>query len=117
MVILAAVIVLGIQHYQAGEIPSGKTAWLVYAGVFVSLFVFYKLLACLLAGRTPGTEWMGLRLLHFDGREPGTRLLLLRLMSSLLSAAPAGAGLLWALADEERLTWHDHMSRTFVSTR
>jgi hypothetical protein len=21
--------------------------------------------------------------------------------------------LLWALADEEKLTWHDHMSKTF----
>ena len=38
-----------------------------------------------------------------------------RLVASILSLAAAGLGLLWALADEEKLTWHDHISRTFVT--
>ena len=29
----------------------------------------------------------------------------------------AGLGLLWSLADEESLTWHDHMSKTFPTIR
>jgi len=28
----------------------------------------------------------------------------------VLSMASAGLGLVWALVDEENLTWHDHIS-------
>jgi hypothetical protein len=37
----------------------------------------------------------------------------LRQMVSLLSLLSAGLGLVWALVDEENLTWHDHISKTF----
>jgi hypothetical protein len=33
--------------------------------------------------------------------------------SGFLSLAAGGLGLLWALVDEETLTWHDHISKTF----
>jgi hypothetical protein len=36
-----------------------------------------------------------------------------RLASGALSFCAAGLGFLWALVDEETLTWHDHISRTF----
>ncbi len=54
---------------------------------------------------------MGLRLLHFDGRPADRRQRLLRLASGCLSLLPLGVGFLWALVDEERLTFHDHISR------
>jgi hypothetical protein len=34
----------------------------------------------------------------------------------LLSIAAAGLGLIWALTDEERLTWHDMATQTFLTT-
>jgi hypothetical protein len=34
-----------------------------------------------------------------------------------VSFIAAGIGLLWALVDEERLTWHDYMSKTFPTPR
>ena len=37
-------------------------------------------------------------------------------VQSLLSACP-GLGLVWALVDEENLTWHDHISKTFPTTQ
>jgi len=30
-----------------------------------------------------------------------------------LSLCSLGLGLVWALVDEESLTWHDHISKTF----
>ena len=38
-------------------------------------------------------------------------------MSMLFSSVFSGIGLLWALADEESLTWQDHMSNTFPTFR
>jgi len=35
----------------------------------------------------------------------------------IVSTLSAGIGLLWALLDEERLTWHDYMSGTFPALR
>jgi uncharacterized RDD family membrane protein YckC len=54
-----------------------------------------------------------LRLLNFDGRPPTREQRMLRLGASFLSVLSAGLGLLWALVDEESLTWHDHISQTF----
>jgi hypothetical protein len=36
-----------------------------------------------------------------------------RALSACLSFCAGGIGLLWALVDEEKLTWHDHISKTF----
>ncbi len=117
IVAIGAAAVLAILFFKAGEIPMTRQALLFYGLVYAGLLGLYRLMSCVLAVHSPGTEWMGLRLLHFDGRAADLRLRLLRLASSLLSLLPAGAGLLWALADEERLTWHDHISKTFVTTR
>ncbi len=62
-----------------------------------------------------GMRWVGLRLLNFDGMQPNRAERLHRVATSLISTAAAGLGLVWALVDEEKLTWHDHMSRTFPS--
>jgi hypothetical protein len=32
----------------------------------------------------------------------------------LLSVLPVGVGIGWSLFDEDRLTWHDRLSRTYL---
>jgi uncharacterized RDD family membrane protein YckC len=54
-----------------------------------------------------------LRILNFDGRPATRQERLARVASAWISAAPAGLGLVWALLDEETLTWHDQISKTF----
>ena len=85
---------------------------LAIAGLIV---IFYRLLFCLGNGDTPGVIWTGLRVINFDGHRPTRQQRLHRLAGSLVSIGAAGLGLLWAAVDEERLTWHDHMSQTFVT--
>ena len=60
-------------------------------------------------------RWAGLRLVNFDCAPPNRGERVHRMVTSCISAAAAGLGLAWALVDEERLTWHDHMSKTFPS--
>ena len=73
----------------------------------------YKLLCANVKGDTPGMRFARLRLVNFDGRIPSRRQRLIRQAASVLSLLALGLGLLWALVDEENLTWHDHISKTF----
>lgn len=79
----------------------------------VVTLTLYRLVWCLSDSDSLGMRWAGLRLLNFDGAEPERAERVRRLITSYISMAAAGLGLLWALVDEERLTWHDHMSKTF----
>lgn len=107
---------LGIHRFWAGELVFDRVGALAYTAVYLLLFAFYKLLAALRSGRSPGLRLLGLRILHFDGRPPNRRQRVLRVFAGFGSVLPAGIGLFWALMDEERLTFHDHISETFITT-
>ena len=66
-------------------------------------------------GRTPGMAWMGLRLVNFYGQKPSATQRAARALGLILSSATLGLGFAWSFADEEKLTWHDRMSRTFLT--
>jgi uncharacterized RDD family membrane protein YckC len=75
--------------------------------------LLYKLLWAFAGCDTIGMRKAGLQLVDFDGNPPSQTRRYLRLFGSMLSFLAAGVGLIWALVDEDRLTWHDHMSSTF----
>jgi hypothetical protein len=50
---------------------------------------------------------------NFDGQTPTRAQRFYRTASGFLSLMAGGIGLLWGLVDEETLTWHDHISKTF----
>jgi uncharacterized RDD family membrane protein YckC len=75
--------------------------------------VLYKLLWTVAGRDTVGMSVAGVRLVDFDGNPPSRERRYQRLLGSFISALAGGIGLIWALVDEDRLTWHDHMSSTF----
>ncbi len=83
------------------------SAYLVYAQYFVLFTVFL--------GVTPGMMLRGLEVLALDGRAPTTRHLVWRSFGYLLSSAAVFLGFLWALWDDDRLTWQDRISQTYVT--
>jgi uncharacterized RDD family membrane protein YckC len=85
--------------------------FLIAVGAVIALF--YRSLWYFGNGDTPGMRFAGLRLVDFDGRPPDREQRGMRQMAGLLSLLAAGLGLVWALVDEEKLTWHDHISKTF----
>jgi uncharacterized RDD family membrane protein YckC len=113
-IVLMALAVFGIIFRLAGGafVLDAKTApiFLAAAG---SVVVFYRVLWCLANGDSAGQRWARLRLVNFDGQRPTRTQRFYRLASGLLSFLAAGIGLLWSLVDEETLTWHDHISKTF----
>jgi uncharacterized RDD family membrane protein YckC len=98
-----------------GETVLNKNTIPLFAGVTAVFGFFYHLLFCIADADTPGMQWTQLRLLNFDGQKPDRDQRAFRLLARCLSLLAGGLGLLWAFVDEEKLTWHDHMSRTFPS--
>ncbi len=97
---------------SGGQFALNKTTLPAFAGMLAITAFLYGLLWALAGGETAGMRWMRLRLLTFDGFRPDLRQRLLRYFGSCLSMCTL-LGLLWSLADEESLTWQDHISSTF----
>lgn len=108
---------IAASYVVSGQIDLRPAALGVYAFAALAAIVLYRLVFCLGEVDTLGLKWTGLRLLDFDGHRPERRARLFRIAGGFVSLLSAGMGLAWALFDEERLTWHDHMTETFPSPR
>ncbi len=117
LILIACGIFVLVQYFGPWQvIPSAQV--LPYYAASSGFFLFlYKLLWCLAGTDSPGMRWIDLRLLNFDGHPPTQSQRLQRLVFGCFSVLPAGLGLYWAIVDEETLSWHDHMSRTFVTPK
>ena len=82
-------------------------------GVLLALYVLYQMLFCSLNGDTPGMRYARISLCTFGDRNPTRKAMRRRVLATLLAACPLGLGLAWACLDEERLGWHDRMSRMY----
>jgi hypothetical protein len=58
-------------------------------------------------------KYARISLCTFDDQEPTRAQMRSRLVAMLLSVLPLGLGVLWAIFDEEHLSWHDRLSRTY----
>lgn len=115
---LSALFLFAGTLYLAGaEIQLSKETIPVYGLAAVVILLFYRILFCVANRDTPGVEWTGLQVLDFDGRPPTQRQRWLRLLGGFVGSIAAGMGLIWSIFDEERLTWHDYMSKTFPTPR
>ena len=100
-----------------GRFGGGKLFWAVLAAVFALVALFYGLIWAIAGRETAGMRLTDLQLITFDGFEVDARTRALRFAAAWLSFCSGGLGLLWAVADEENLTWHDHISKTFPTVR
>jgi uncharacterized RDD family membrane protein YckC len=82
--------------------------------VAVLLFVAYEFLFVVYTGSTPGMRAARLRLAAFDGSPLNRRWRRWRVLAALLSAFSAGLGYVWCVLDQDRLCWHDRITRTHV---
>jgi uncharacterized RDD family membrane protein YckC len=106
---------LGTFHLLGGRLLFQPRALVGVALAAAGVTAFYLFLYTCYVAETPGLLWTGLRVLDYDGQPPRAEQRLMRALGSLLSAAALGLGYLWALVDEEALTWHDRMSRTYIA--
>jgi len=98
------------------ELTLSKSSLLGFGGMFMLVAFAYGLCFALAGADTPGMVWTRLRLTTFDGFPPELKQRIGRFFAGCSSRCTL-LGLFWALADEESLAWHDHMSRTFPTPR
>jgi len=110
---------LGILYWGCEDLGTAiadpmSAAVLAAGAVLIGLLYHTVFLA--VRGETPGMRFAGLQLVDFDGRHTTEEQLQMRILGAFFSVLPAGLGLLWALVDEESLTWQDHISHTFPTS-
>ena len=113
LIAIALGVFLGIFQLLGGEVILTKQTMPLFLGIAAVFGLFYKILWCLAGSDSPGMRWAHLRLVNFDGQSPEREQRMFRIASACLSFMAACLGIMWALVDEESLTWHDHISKTF----
>lgn len=83
-------------------------------GGFFLLLLVYHIVFWAWQGTTLGGIVSGVRLIRTDGSDVRIVDAIVRGLSSLLSFAALGIGLLWMLQDAERQTWHDKIAGTYA---
>jgi uncharacterized RDD family membrane protein YckC len=115
VVVVALGVFVGVCSLAGGAVVSEEGTVNALGFSFLIILSFYWIFYLRYLGQTNGMTWLGLRVLNFDGQRPSDSQRLTRALGTILSAASLGLGFAWAVADEERLTWHDRMSKTFVT--
>jgi uncharacterized RDD family membrane protein YckC len=98
-----------------GQFTLSKLTAAVYSTTFAIVYLQYFTLFTIFGGTTPGMMMRNLQVTGFSGEPPTPRQMLLRSAGYILSAGTFFLGFLWAMWDEDQLTWHDRLSRTYLS--
>jgi len=83
--------------------------------VGVVLWVAYSFLFVVYTGSSPGLRVARLQLARFDGKPLDRRRRRWRALASCLSAFSVGLGYAWCVLDQDKLCWHDRITRTCVT--
>jgi uncharacterized RDD family membrane protein YckC len=110
-------ILVSIFELMGGSFGAGKAQWIGLGAAFALVSMLYGLIWAIAGRETAGMHFTDLELITFDGFPLDARSRALRFAATWLSFCSGGLGLVWAMADEENLTWHDHISKTFPTIR
>jgi len=89
----------------------GALAALVLTGLVYHAFFLMATMS------TPGMMYAGIGICTFDDEHPTSQQLRGRIGALLVSLLPLGLGMMWAIFDEDHLSWHDRISRTYLRSR
>ena len=106
---------LALFRWLGGEIVLGKLDLLVYGAAFFLFYAQYFVLFTAFNGSTPGMQLLRLSVVSFEGSAPRPEQLLWRSFGYVIAGGAAWLGFLWALWDEDHLTWQDRVSRTYIT--
>jgi uncharacterized RDD family membrane protein YckC len=94
---------LSLREIEAGS----ATGLLIVGSIYMALFYAF-------VSSTPGMKYAGISLTTIGGGYPTRQQRLSRLVALLLSVLPVGLGVVWAIFDEDHLSWHDRLSQTYL---
>jgi uncharacterized RDD family membrane protein YckC len=115
VIVVALGVFLAVFYLMGGVALTDLEGLRAIAVAFLAIVCFYWIFYVGYLGGTSGMNWLGLRVLNFDGEPPSSAQRRTRAVGTILSTLSLGLGFAWSIADEEKLTWHDRMSKTFVT--
>jgi len=95
------------------QLPSVRLLEIGAVAGMLAIGLLYQALFFTLSDATPGMRYARISLCTFDDQNPTRGQLHGRLVAMLLSLLPLGLGLAWAVFDEDHLSWHDRLSKTY----
>jgi uncharacterized RDD family membrane protein YckC len=98
-----------------GQFTFSKLSAVVCFSTFAFVYIQYFGLFTIFGGTTPGMMVRGLQVASFTGDSPTAQQLFLRTAGYIISAGTFFLGFFWALWDEDAMTWHDRLSRTYLA--
>jgi uncharacterized RDD family membrane protein YckC len=98
-----------------GQFTISKLSAAVCTATLAIVYMQYFALFTIFGGTTPGMMLRGLHVVSFSGEPPTPRQMLLRSAGYLISAGTFLLGFVWSMWDEDSLTWHDRLSRTYLA--
>ena len=114
IVLVATAIFAAVIHAMIGAAPPGRSFWMLASLVPSLLWSLYQYLFLAYAGCTPGMQMAQLEVTTFEGENPTLRKCRGRAIAAAVSCLSMGMGFLWALMDDDRLGWHDRITRTYL---
>jgi uncharacterized RDD family membrane protein YckC len=113
VLISAAVFAYLVEKLVAPRLPIPRFAEAAAAVVAV-FWVLYQYMLIVYNGSTPGLRTARLLLRRFDGSPVPRRVRRWRVITSVLSGLSLGMGYAWLFLDEDALSWHDRITRTYL---
>jgi uncharacterized RDD family membrane protein YckC len=98
-----------------GQFTLSKLSAVVCFSTFAFVYIQYFGLFTVFGGTTPGMMVRGLQVASFTGDSPTAQQLFWRTAGYMISAGTFFLGFFWALWDEDAMTWHDRLSRTYLA--
>jgi uncharacterized RDD family membrane protein YckC len=116
LVLIAYGLFLATYRVLGGAFLMNRIGLLILGGALPLIALVYALWYAVAQCETAGMQCARLSVVTFDGDKPNLKHWMLRFLGSCLSHGTV-LGMLWILADEEGLTWQDHISGTFPTPR
>jgi uncharacterized RDD family membrane protein YckC len=98
----------------APPLQLAATASIILTAVF---WTAYQYLLLVYTGTTPGLRLARLQLSRFDGTAVPRKTRRWRVLAAVLSGLSLALGYAWCFLDEDRLCWHDRITRTYMAPR
>jgi uncharacterized RDD family membrane protein YckC len=99
---------------KLSHLPSMKAAEICAIVLVAIIGLSYEALFLIYAQTTPGMRYAQLSFCTFEDQIPSREQLADRLKAMFVSLLPVGLGMVWAIFDDDQLSWHDRLSRTYL---
>ncbi len=96
------------------HLPSLRVSEVLGVIVTLGFAALYEWFFLTFAKVTPGMRYAQLSLCTFDEEVPTAAQIKGRMKAMLISVLPVGLGVVWSIFDEDQMSWHDRLSKTYL---